>query len=122
MLQEWRDVVSPEWFDAWIPEMFREERVVEISVKTEHALRKRLVGIGFPKGKDWWYVKVACAVSNSYQSSILVSEDLDFIEPREKLSGSRRRGRLLRGGGRVRRELRRCAEVDVMCVEDALRS
>jgi hypothetical protein len=106
---EWRAVVDPEWFDVWFTDLIRDDVIRQISAPPEKNFRKELAGLGFPaKGRDIWYARVANALTILSNFAILVSEDLDFYEPKEKGCSSKRRNEiLLKELGSVRRHLRK---------------
>ena len=93
---EWRSVVETEWLDIWYADLVRDDVVREIVSPPDKALRKQLAELGFPaKGRDIWYARVSNAVSRTVGFAILVSEDLDFYEPKEKGCKSERRKDIL---------------------------
>jgi hypothetical protein len=116
---EWRSVVEAEWFDIWYADLVRDDDVREIASPPDKALRKKLVELGFPaKGRDIWYARVSNAVSKAAGFAILVSEDLDFYEPKEKgCKSERRKAILLNELGSVRKHLRKDRGIVVKAVE-----
>jgi hypothetical protein len=116
---EWRSVVDPDWFDVWFAELIRDGSIAEIAALSDVALKKQLKALGFPAtGRDIWYARVGCAVSGRIGFSVLISEDLDFYEPKTKGCGSKRRRNILYSeAGAVRRYLRKKRAVIVKSVE-----
>lgn len=119
---EWRNVVDPEWFDKWYRDLLRQDGLSLIPVKPYPALRSSLGKLGFPnKGRDIWYVRTAKAVYEAFDSVVLVSEDLDFYNPKEKKGDHQRRLKiLLAGNGPVVKHLRK-EKIDVVCVANYLK-
>lgn len=114
---EWRSVVSPEWFNAWYGDLLINGGAAFIRVETCTNLRRTLEALGFPRSKDIWYIRTAVAVSQRFGSATLVTEDMDFFDPRDKLAPSVRRSALLRAAsGRVCRRLRKHERIRVTCV------
>jgi len=115
---EWRSLVDPDWFDVWFADLMRDGSICLIAAPSDVALSKALRALGFPSGRDIWYVRVGCAVRRRLGFSILISEDLDFYEPKEKCCGDKRRCTILcSGAGSVRRYLRKKCGVIVRSVE-----
>lgn len=118
--QEWRNVVQPEWFNAWFAGMLASGAVEMVEPTTRGDIIKVLkVKHGFPGDQsDRWYVLTACAVVQRTGGGVaLISEDLDFYEPREKKCGSSRRQRILMdSAGKVAKHLRKCEQVYVRSV------
>jgi hypothetical protein len=106
---EWRSGVAQEWFDIWYTNLLRDDVVREIPAPPDKNLRKELVALGFPfSGRDIWYARVSNAVRCSFGFAILVSEDLDFYEPKEKgCASGRRKEILLKEIGSVRKHLKK---------------
>lgn len=105
---EWREPVEKEWFDAWYPELLINGAAFEIPIGTHHQLRSKLERkCGFPRSKDFWYVKTAKSVANTFSEAFLITEDIDLHEPSKKSSrGSHRIEILLSRRGQIVRLLR----------------
>ena len=88
--KEWRQVVEPEWFDAWYSNLLQTGAARVLPVDSYSSLRKKLEKVGFPTkgpgGRDFWYIRVAKAVVDSKisDSCYLISEDMDFHHPKLK--------------------------------------
>ena len=95
---EWRQTVSPEWFDAWYATLLIEDKVRVVTAVPCQVLLKRLRVAGFPQSRDAWYVRTAAAVAARGGKAVIVSEDLHFFNPAAKGCGSAERGHVLRQG------------------------
>lgn len=94
---EWRRKADREWFDGWLADALRDDRVREVTVSNHPQLIKRLSKLGFPRGsRDKWYVRTGKEVADRLGQSCIVSEDLDFFDPKAKASGSKRRVKILK--------------------------
>src|SRR5436190_8173465 len=116
---EWRSGVQREWFDAWFTDLIRDGNVREIAAPSEALLRKELRTLGFPAtGRDIWYVRVSSAVASDAGFCVLVSEDRDCSEPKEKQCSSGRRATILHHElGRVRKHLKNTRSILVKPVD-----
>lgn len=123
---EWRNVVDRLWFDTWLAGEFARGKIRTIAVPPNGKLRRELLALGFPvrRSRDIWYVRTACeakVLAGTTEEMTLVSEDLDFYEPREKGAAHKRRMKiLLASGGAVSKHLRREYQVLVACVATLL--
>lgn len=115
---EWRRLVEPEWFDAWLAHGFSAGLVMPIPVDSEHALIKSLRSkYGFPESGDVWLIRVAKSVANKDGDSTLVAEDLDFFNPKRKsLKGDTRKKVLEGKNAPVQKFLRKSESIRVCCV------
>ncbi|RLC00681.1 MAG: hypothetical protein DRI57_31995 [Deltaproteobacteria bacterium] len=87
---EWGEVVEREWFEAWYADILKDGKAQLIRARTYPEIRKRLRNLGFPdKGGDIWYVRIAKTVSERYGNSNLITEDMDFFDPKKKRSQAR---------------------------------
>lgn len=117
--KEWEEVVDREWFKAWLEKMFDNDAVIQISTKTYYQLKEKIRKLGFPNSKDIWYVRVAKSISEIEGDAELISEDLDFYDPKKKtLTGDKRITFLLRGKGKVAKYLRKSEDINVICVQN----
>lgn len=116
---EWEGVVEREWFRAWIIDAYDQGLVSNYSPIVCALTKRELVKLGFPRdSKDIWYVRTAMAIAPHVN---LVSEDMDFYDPKKKaLSGSARKKVLLSKGSPVRRFLDKERDISVSCVEEFL--
>lgn len=107
---EWRKQADSDWFDAWLSERFEVGDIIEVETHTCGALIKELVNkYGFPKaGKDRWYIRTASArAGGKAQLVAIVSEDLDFYEPKAKNGRGNREAILRQATGAVAKRLRK---------------
>lgn len=123
--QEYRDVVDPDWFEAWYAQRLAEGHFEEVDAPPcPDLIRCLVVSCGFPRGsKDRHYIALAAAVSGGKRDpSSLITEDLDFYDPTQKQVAHKRRMRILqKQTGCVAKELKR-AHVVVRCVKGHLAS
>jgi hypothetical protein len=115
---EWKAAVKDEWFDIWYANLLRDDVIREIPAAAEKNFRKELTNFGFPfTGRDIWYARVANAVSENFGFAILISEDLDFYEPKEKgCKSARRNDILLKELGSLRKHLKKQRNIQVKAV------
>lgn len=107
---EWRKQADSDWFDAWLSERFEVGDIVEAKVESCRELIDELVKkYGFPmKGKDKWYVRTAGTRASELKGLVaIISEDLDFYEPKAKNSAGNRDKILRQGSGTVAKRLRK---------------
>jgi len=131
--QEWRNLVDPEWFQAWLGDLFLNDGVQEIAVQTELPLRKELAKLGFPtqgrEGHDFWYIRTAKAVTRLHATktkqplAFIISEDLDFYEPKgkNKIKGADRLDLLQSNRSSIGQFLMKQAQIQVYCVANYLK-
>ncbi len=114
---EWRQVVAPEWFDAWYGTLLIEDKVIVMTAARCPMLLKRLRAAGFPQSRDAWYVRTAAAVVARDGKAMIITEDVHFFDPAVKGCGSAERAHVLRQGiGPVRKLLlREGIEVAAVC-------
>lgn len=115
---EWSSLVPSEWFDAWYANLLRDGAAALIPTQTCAALRKELWQLGFPKkSRDNWYVRTASAVADHHGRATIITEDMHFYAPKEKVCPASRRIKILRSGdGPVARCLGRRANIAVLCL------
>jgi hypothetical protein len=115
---EWSACVDPEWFTDWFFSITSTYNVAIIKPdKCADLVKKLYIDCGFPRSRDVWLVRVAVSESSNH-SSLLLSEDMDFREPSQKLAPSRVRSRYIRGEmrGSVSKVLRKNGvEVRSLC-------
>jgi len=118
---EWRDLIkfAPEWFSTWLAHAFAEGKLYEVDPSIDPQLAKRYRKIGFPSGKDIWYIKTAhgLVVICHRNRPCLVAEDIDFYDPAQKAMPNKcdyfRKGR-----GVVCKQLKDDG-IDLRCIETA---
>src|SRR5690606_32980795 len=98
-----------------------EWNVVIVEPEPCQGLLKNMKSCGFPfKGRDVWYVRASMAVVSQGNSAKLITEDIDFYDPRMKGCSSAKRIQILhRASGDVARVLRR-EGVEVICVAQSV--
>jgi hypothetical protein len=116
---EWRRTTDPEWFDQWFGDLLARGGAVIIPVRPASALLRTLQrDYGFPRSRDAWYINTAAAANTDTEAVAIVSEDLDFYEPRAKrgCTPARRIRIISQASGNVARYLRREAGIEVQCL------
>lgn len=85
ILHEWQSCVNYEWFENWYLTFATQSNVASIAVDPCQVLLKELQSKhGFPKSADKWLVRTAATGARIAQSCDLLSEDMDFREPKAK--------------------------------------
>ncbi|RYH67901.1 MAG: hypothetical protein EON54_03610 [Alcaligenaceae bacterium] len=91
---EWRTLCggANEWFDTWLAECFSEGRIYAIEPSKDATLSKRYHAVGFPRGKDMWYIKVVHGLAGicNRNKPTLVAEDVDFYDPTKKRQANKK--------------------------------
>lgn len=119
---EWARLVEPEWFQEWFSERLAQGHVTVVSVPMCRDLIKTLVrDCGFPPdGKDRWYIATAKVLADEPEMDdqpAIVTEDLDFVAPREKGCKSARRKKLMEAAnGCVAKHLKKQEGIGVRCL------
>lgn len=115
---EWGDPrrVDPEWFARWYQQQLQQDSLQLIPTDTHANVLRAIVQKGFPQTRDRWYVRVAKSVSAIFDEAILVTEDIDFYEPKHKDKGSIRLKTISDSKGSVAKLLRKKPVVEVVCV------
>jgi hypothetical protein len=92
---EWRALVDPVWFEAWYGDLIANHHAEIIDVGNWSTLLKRLaIDFGFPSSsKDKWYIRTAKTLTDarSEDDVAIVTEDMDFHDPRKKASSAAQR-------------------------------
>ena len=117
--QEWRDVVDKEWFERWFKDELVSGRIVVIPVDRGQDCSSRLTSeFGFPVAECRWYIRTAATLVKSFaEAAALISEDMDFHEPKAKACDAGRRHKLfIDGSGRMARNLKKREKILVRCV------
>jgi hypothetical protein len=110
---EWRNLVEPEWFDVWFPDFLIAGCAYEIPVESCYKLRNQLKQLGFPDKRDFWYIKTAKAIKNT-NKVVIVTEDLDFYDPKMKKCNNKTRLVILNNcGGPVAKYLRKNESIEI---------
>ncbi|MBA0179900.1 hypothetical protein H0251_09670 [Pectobacterium carotovorum] len=81
---EWRRVVCPEWFDAWLIGELEAGHVVNIPTKNQEIILNALKKQGFPSSGDKWYVRTAVTLKEEQDEVNFITEDIDFYDPTKK--------------------------------------
>ena len=120
---EWEQNVEPEWFRAFLIKIIEEQIVEEIDHQVDQSLLRRLLILGWNRGKkDFVYVWTALAATNAEDSSIsLISEDLDFYNPKQKgIARGNKRLQILRGKTNPVQKCCKRFRIQILCVEAAI--
>lgn len=98
ILQEWQNCVNGEWFENWFFALSATANLAEIDAVRDHALERKLrVEHGFPQAENIWLVRTAVAESELKDSCCLLTEDMDFRDPRKKKASATTREKYLSG-------------------------
>ncbi|MEX2633662.1 MAG: hypothetical protein WD267_06485 [Balneolales bacterium] len=118
ILQEWRALADPEWFETWYADSLRDGALVLVPTENCQDLKKLIYSkYGFPKSKDFWYIKVAKRLCNDYGKSYLITEDLDFFDPKKKGCNNRIRLKLLKNSsGNLAKHLKKKESIYIFSV------
>ena len=117
---EWRSLVDRYWFDVWFADMLTNNGINYIEPERSKDLAKKLFNLGFPiHSKDIWYIRTAKAVSNELGICVLITEDIDFYDPRKKkIQRKKRIDILLNCKGCVAKYLNKSENIRVCCVKN----
>lgn len=121
--QEWSDPIDPNWFKEWFYERLISGHAEIIPTPNHGTTCTSLYTLGFPRrSRDIWYVRVAKTCAIQFGTSNIVTEDIDFFDPRKKNSvrGSARIDLLKSRNALVKKHLRRNESIEVLCVYDYL--
>jgi hypothetical protein len=117
---EYRALVDPDWFDAWLGDRLQAgDFVISAGRRCPALLKILVVQHGFPRrSKDCRYIELCCGVVEATgEWTALISEDLDFYEPKAKAANSSYRQRVLASGrGPVARHLKKHEMIAVRTV------
>ena len=116
---EWRDCCDPDWIDNWFLTFVSLANFQVLPTSPQPFLLKRLqLDCGFPKSRDRVLVITSIAASTHFGRCMLLTEDMDFYEPADKVTPPARRAKYMRGElkGRVKRHLDASVNVDVESV------
>lgn len=119
---EWGVIANfaPEWFAEWLADGFSGGRLYEVEASSDAQLAKRYRALGFPNSKDIWYIKTAHGLRRLCNRSrpLLVAEDIDFYDPKQKNS-TNKRAIFIGGKGPVSKQLDSDG-IDLKCIENAI--
>ena len=121
--QEWESGIDRDWFNVWFADALRSGKATEIDTNKCRETCKKLRTLGFPtSGRDIWYIKVAKTHNETRGQCYIISEDLDFYDPVNKLRLDARRRILTIKSKRspIRKYLRQQECIEVLCVEEYL--
>lgn len=113
---EWRNVVDYEWFEAWLSGRLQEGSIQFIEAAKNIALEKRLLGCGFPNGRDIVYVRLGLAVTTKKGECSFYTEDMDFYDPTLKNCTSTKRLKMLKSSSGPVAKILAKHGVNVACV------
>lgn len=118
MESEWVSCVDPDWFENWFLSLTSHTNVVAIRpARCLQTLKRLRVEFGFPRSRDCTVLAVAITDAEQEGTSRLLSEDVDFFDPRAKAQ-AKVRAKLMDGRavGAVARYLRKTHAVHVQSV------
>lgn len=119
MESEWRNLCrgGEEWFDGWLSSVYASGGVTPMDINKTKVPENKYREVGFPfKGRDIWYIRVAVSLSSacSTNDAYLISEDIDFFDPKRKKDASREKY-IRNGEGAVAKQLKKDG-VFVCCI------
>lgn len=101
---EWRNLVSPEWFNAWLIYELESGNVVNIPIENHETILKALKTKGFPSSGDKWYVRTAVTLAEQMDEAKFITEDMDFYDPKKKSLNAKARENVMRSKSSVIRK------------------
>ncbi len=117
---EWEAVVEREWFGRWFQKLLTEGDVHFVKL-TRCDFIKHIQGLGFPTTKDIRYLQAAKSVTSIGGNVFLVTEDIDFYEPKLKLAGLKKRHKIMKNGStKITNFLRKKQNINVNCISNGL--
>ncbi len=121
--KEWKSTVEPEWFDSWFSDLLIKGKAITIPVGNYPDLIQKLTQLGFPiNGKDKWYIRTAAEVSLKNSIGIIITEDLDFYNPKMKNTGGDKRIKILKSANPPIKKFLKKKNIIVLCVQDYISS
>lgn len=118
---EWRQLLNfaPEWFAEWLANSLANGLIYEIEPYNDQATAKRYRQLGLPSGRDIWYIKTSFGIRNicKRNNPILISEDIDFYDPKLK-NHPRKHEIFLNEKGDICKELKR-DNIELRCILNA---
>ena len=121
---EWTRVVPAEWATAWIGDALIKGKIRHFHAVVDPSLVALLRRFGFPlRGSgDLWYLRLADSSSVKGEGCLVVTEDLDFFDPRQKgtITGAARLKFLREHRGPLRRALEKQRKICVRCVHGVI--
>ena len=116
MEQEWRDVVSNEWFEGWLAGALAADIISFASADINLTIEKKVKSKGFPVGRDVVYIRVALSVSSKKGACDFFTEDIDFFDPKKKNCNSKTRRQILQKSSGPVAKLLTKSNVFISCV------
>lgn len=114
---EWQAVVDREWFEPWLANQLIAGVITYIEGKKDLGFEKNLSTLGFPGGRDFVYIRVGISVAISLGSVCqLITEDLDFYDPKKKGCPAKTRHSLLTSSSGPVAKLLKKKNISVCCV------
>ncbi len=96
---EWKNQIKDEFWKVIIEDMiyYGIIKYIDIDVKLCRDLIKALNILGFCKSRDIWYIRAAYNESLTCEYCHLITEDVDFYEPKEKEANNSRKNKIKKG-------------------------
>lgn len=114
---EWRKVVCPEWFNAWLIYSIEAGNIINIPTNNQEAILKALRTKGFPSSGDKWYIRTAVSLTDANHEVKFITEDMDFYDPTKKnVNGSNRVNIMKSKSSTIRKHLLKKTGLSVMPV------
>jgi hypothetical protein len=121
---EWANLVDPVWFQAWLADQLVSGKLIQVQASASPAVARDLYTLGFPRkrSRDIWYIRTAQALlaqPDAPRPGYLVSEDVDFYDPKIKNGDHKTRVKTIKESkGPIARYLRRNLAIEVLCVSN----
>jgi hypothetical protein len=105
------------WVEALIGNLLIEDKLARVNTVTNRPLERSLRDLGMPQTRDKWYIRACLGAKQHFSKDEvqLITEDLDFYDPRRKKSAGSRD--LLKGTGAPVQRLLLKNGIVVRCVE-----
>lgn len=116
MEQEWRNVVSGEWFEGWLASALAADIISYTSAEKVASIEKQMLSKGFPVGRDIVYVRAALSIASKKGKCDFFTEDIDFYDPTKKNCNSANRRKILQNSSGPVAKILNKAAVFVSCV------
>jgi hypothetical protein len=110
---EWEKCVEKEWYEAFYLNLASTTNLYAIPADACLALLRKLkTSAGFPPSADKHYVRTAFTAAKDGSEVVLVTEDIDFFDPKAKTKPGRRAELL---AGKVRGPVQKLLKSEVRC-------
>ncbi|MCW7475584.1 hypothetical protein [Leptospira levettii] len=83
---EYTALLDKDWVKNWIIDLIDQNILLTIETENHQPVCAALYKLGFPNSsRDIWYIRTGCTASKSFKTEVyLITEDLDFYNPKSK--------------------------------------